>query len=359
MEKRMKKKMGKGKKILIVLLVLVLVVGGVAGGVTIYTNNLLKELKRTELKESSLNIFDDPTDIMWQYHNDVKNFALFGIDARKVDRQSRSDVMMIVSVNYTAKTIKLVSLQRDTYVPKYTKFCHAYFYAGPQGALSCINSNLQMNLDDFVTVNFFGVAEIIDQLGGIEIEISEAERVQINRNLIEQARIGLDGTNVTESGKVRLNGSQSVAYARIRAIDSDFARGNRQRKVIMAAVQSLKNVELSGLDELLRVGMGACLTSFTNTEIVDLATWALTNVNDITFESASLPGTLIGYSFARHDGLSCVEMNMPRAINALKSFLYDLENEDVPVPIVRDEPGQEGENQGTENNEADPAGSGE
>lgn len=338
----------KRKKVITWIVAIVAVLGIIGGGIAYYVVDVLGELRREELTPANLDIYDDPTNIMWQYHNDVKNFVLLGIDARNLSHQSRSDVMIIVSINYSNNTIRLVSLQRDLYVRvrgSNTKLSHAYFYGGAELAVSTINNNFQMNVDDHVTVNFYSVADIINELGGVSLEITEAERRQININLDEQYELGMDGTYVTQSGMVTLNGSQAVAFARIRAIDSDFARGERQRKVIMAAFEKVKTSSLTNLDSLIRVVLDACSTSFTNAEILDMSSWLLSNLNSITFESESLPGTLCSYGFSTIDGLSYVTCNMSTAINSLKDFLYDQSSEDVPVPIARpDEESEGGQN---------------
>lgn len=338
MSKRIVKKRSRSKKAAKVVISIVLVLALVAGGVSLYVSNLFGRLHRQELNETNLNIYDDPDDIMWKYHNDVKNYILFGTDARTVTQQSRSDVMILLSVNFSSKTIKMVSLQRDLYVKvrnSYTKMSHAYFYGGPELAVATVNNAFKLNIEDFISVNFFGVADFIDYIGGVELEITEAERNNLNHNIIEQAGHGMNGDKVTQSGKVRLNGSQAVAYARIRMIDSDFERGNRQRKVIMAAFESVKKMGVASIDGVMRKGMELCSTSLTNSEILSLGSWLVSNMNDVKFESASCPGTLIGYKFETIDGLSYVTCDMDRAASVLKDFLYDQETEDVPVPIER------------------------
>ena len=128
MSKRIVKKRSRSKKAAKVVISIVLVLALVAGGVSLYVSNLFGRLHRQELNETNLNIYDDPNDIMWKYHNDVKNYILFGTDARMVTQQSRSDVMILLSVNFSSKTIKMVSLQRDLYVKvrnSYTKMSHA------------------------------------------------------------------------------------------------------------------------------------------------------------------------------------------------------------------------------------------
>lgn len=341
MTKPVKKKIN-NKKALKIIIAVVAVVALLGGGVLYYVTSLMGGLDRQLLSQEKLNIYDDPNDIMWKYHNDVVNFAVFGIDARDLSEQTRSDVMMIVSLNYSNNTIKMISLQRDLYTTfrgSSTKLSHAYAFGGPELAVSAINSNFKLNIEDYVTVNFYGVAEFIDYLGGVELTITQEERDALNECVEEQSHYGMDGTYLTEYGEnVHLNGSQAVGFARVRSVDSDFKRQERQQKVVAAMLGSLKKMNISNIDAVMKSALAACSTSLTNSEIVVLGSWLLKNMNEVTFQTATAPGSIGSYGYDTIDGLSYVVADLDALSKQIKNFIYDQPIDDnVPVPIVKDQ----------------------
>lgn len=340
MTKAVKKKVNSKKTVKIIIAVAV-ALALLCGAALLYFSDLMGNLDRQDISQGNLSIYDDPNDIMWKYHNDVVNFAVFGIDARELTQQTRSDVMMIVSVNYSSNTVKLISLQRDLYTTfrgSSTKLSHAYAFGGPELAISAINSNFKLNIEDFVTVNFYGVANFIDYLGGVNMDITAEERDALNACVDEQGLLGLDGTRLTEYGEnVHLNGSQALGYSRVRSVDSDFHRQERQQKVIQAMLESLKGLNITNIDGVMKAALAACSTSLTNSEIITLGSWLLSNMDDITFETGTAPGTIGSYSFATIDGLSYVVSDLDNLSRQVKNFIYDQAiDDDVPVPIIRD-----------------------
>ena len=348
MSKRIvKKKMSRKKKLIITITSVVCVLCIIAGAALLYVNGLFGSLSRQELNQDNLDIYDDPNDIMWQYHDDIKNIALFGLDTRQPDENGRSDVNIIISINYTTSEVKLISIPRDLYVQvrgSKTKMGHAYAFGGAELAVSTLNNNFQLDIEDFVSVNFYGVAQFIEYIGGVEMDITEAERQQANINLREQRQVGMtDSQDIKGTGVVKLDGAQAVAYARIRNIDSDFGRSERQRKVIMATFEAIKKSGVSDLTGIAKAGLSACHTSLTNNEIVFLSTWLLGHMNDVTFKTESVPGTLCSYGYETIDELSYVTCNMYTARSVLKEFIYGSgEDETVPVPIVQGSSGKTG-----------------
>src|SRR5699024_8489086 len=149
--------------------------------------------------------------------SDIFNVALFGVDTRDEDSFSgRSDTIIIASVDKKNNVVKLTSILRDSYVAieghKNQKITHAYMYGGAELAIKTINQNFGMNITDYVTVNFAKVAEAIDVLGGVDLEITERERVEVNNIGDDEDP---DFPYIEESGMVHLNGKQAVVYARI------------------------------------------------------------------------------------------------------------------------------------------------
>ena len=186
-----------------------------------------------------------------------RNIALFGVDSREgaLNKNTRSDTIIIASINEQTKEVKLCSVYRDTYLnlgnDQYNKCNAAYAKGGPVQAINMLNMNLDMNITDFITIGFEGLTSVIDSLGGVEIEVTESEIVHLNNYQISMvgkttdgetftANEGVDYTPVTHAGLQTLNGLQATAYCRIRYVGSDFQRTERQRKVIMALLEKAK-----------------------------------------------------------------------------------------------------------------------
>ena len=223
----------------------------------------LSEEEMVQVSDLSVNTSLSPE---WQ------NILLLGVDQRTPDESCRSDTMIICSINTQTSEVKLTSLMRDIAVD-YTdlgsnngtyRLNAANYFGGPELTMKTINELLGMNIEKYVMVNFTGFTQICEALGGIEIDITEEEMEQININSWNQYQIGLnngwdesnlESTNeaLTEYGEnTHLNGRQALAYARIRKIDSDWERTNRQRKVLVAMMEKLEGTSAM---ELLQLGM--------------------------------------------------------------------------------------------------------
>ncbi len=194
------------------------------------------------------------------------NIALFGLDSRdtQMDSGTHSDSIMVVSINNDTNAVRIASVYRDTMLKvtnpegevAYTKANQGFFRGGAEGALSMLNTNLDLNITDYAIINFSGLTEIIDSLGGLDIEITQQEMKYINFYLIENRKItGMKCDDVTEYGKVHLNGLQATAYCRIRytafydeegkKYSDDLGRTARQRFIISEVVKKVKKAGLS------------------------------------------------------------------------------------------------------------------
>ena len=223
----------------------------------------LSEEEMVQVSDLSVNTSLSPE---WQ------NILLLGVDQRTPDESCRSDTMIICSINTQTSEVKLTSLMRDIAVDYADlganngtyRLNAANYFGGPELTMKTINELLGMNIEKYVMVNFTGFTQICEALGGIEIDITEEEMEQININSWNQYQIGLnngwdesnlESTNeaLTEYGEnTHLNGRQALAYARIRKIDSDWERTNRQRKVLVAMMEKLEGTSAM---ELLQLGM--------------------------------------------------------------------------------------------------------
>lgn len=181
--------------------------------------------------------------------------ALFGVDSRGnvVTKGTNADVNMICNINRDTGEIKLVSVYRDTYLNvskegTYNKLNYAYAVGGPEQAIETLNRNLDLEINDYMTFNWKAVANAIDILGGVDIELSKAEFYYINSFITETVKAtGIGSHQLTHAGMNHLDGVQAVAYGRLRLMDTDFARTERQRKIVQQAFEKAKKADFQTL----------------------------------------------------------------------------------------------------------------
>lgn len=220
----------------------------------------------------------------------VVNILLLGIDARQdVTEGGRSDAMLICSINTQDGSIKLTSIQRDLLVTIPTKknpykITNAYSWGGGQLSMATVNQNFEMNIDKFVTINFYGLAAIIDYLGGVDIELTKTEASRINYELKKEP-LPFDTNPDREkveavAGVHHLDGMQAVTYARIRGIsgENDFNRSERQRKLLEVLLeQVMQDMSLDRMVELISVAMPYVLTNMSASDMATLGMQVLSS----------------------------------------------------------------------------------
>lgn len=208
-----------------------------------------------------------------------RNIALFGVDATtdsQLFKGSRSDSIMIASINMETGDIKLVSVYRDTYLnigtDEYLKCNAAYSYGGAEQAVRMLNMNLDMNITDFVTVGYAGLSEVIDGLGGVYIDVDSEELKHINNYQSAIADVlKTDYQPVTQTGYQLLNGIQATAYCRIRYTKGDdFMRASRQREVIKAIEEQAKQADLATLTKVYESVIDDVYTSLDSKDVLEL-----------------------------------------------------------------------------------------
>jgi LCP family protein required for cell wall assembly len=174
------------------------------------------------------------------------NIALFAVDRRNQSQQGNSDVIMIVTIDQVTKKLKMSSILRDTYVKieglGMDKINAAFANGGPQLAIKTLNQNFELDIKDYINVDFFGTAKMIDALGGVNVTVKPEEVAYLNNYLKEISIIeNIPPVNINQPGKQLLNGKQAVAYTRIRAVGrGDFERTERQRTVLVALFNKLQ-----------------------------------------------------------------------------------------------------------------------
>lgn len=266
-----------------------------------------------------------------------RNIALFGVDSRKgeLEKNTLSDAIMIASINQDTGDVKLVSVYRDTFLnlsnDKYNKCNSAYSAGGPKQAINMLNLNLDLDIEDFVTVGFSGLKETIDELGGIWIEVDNAELKHINNYQSTMAQeLKCSYEMVEKAGYQKLDGLQSVAYCRIRYTSgNDFKRTERQREVIQAIAEEATSADAQTLINIANsiAEAGAVYTSLEMEEILDLlkdiANYRI--VDEGGFPVEEYRGTAVLGDY----GDCVVPLDLEKNVEWLHSFLF--EDEDYQV----------------------------
>lgn len=261
--KRKEKRLKKAKKRRQIILFAVEIVIIAAMGFALYT---LRDFGKTPIKRVEFS--DNDIEMNEPFQNEeskpetmkgYRNIALFGVDSTSgaLTQSTRSDAVIIVSINEGTGEVKLVSVYRDTYLNlcsetgkvKYSKCNAAYMYGGAKQAITMLNKNLDLDITDFVTVGFEGLKAAIDELGGIWIDVDSAELRHINSYQITMSKnLKCSYTPVRETGYQKLNGLQAVAYCRIRYTKGDdFKRTERQREVIQAIIDEARAADVQTL----------------------------------------------------------------------------------------------------------------
>lgn len=261
------------------------------------------------------------------------NIALFGVDAEtdsQLYKNSRSDSIMIASINLDTGEIKLVSVYRDSYLnigtDEYRKCNAAYSFGGAEQAVKMLNMNLDMDIENFVTVGYKGLSEVIDGLGGVWIEVDEEELKHINNYQIGIAEtLKCDYTPVTESGYQLLNGLQATAYCRIRyTLGDDFKRTARQREVIRAIEDQAKQADLATLTKVFNSAIDDIYTNVDTATIMEFL-GSITKY-EIVDEAGFPEESMRTVANIGAKGSSVIPLDLESNVVWLHQFLFEDEN---------------------------------
>lgn len=272
------KKKSKGLKIflrvLLILLIIIVILAGIAVG---YVTNKLGKITVEEIDETAIGIEEETQERLSGY----RNIALLGIDSRADDYGvgNRSDCIIIASLDENTKQIRLISVYRDTYMQieekgkqVLDKVTHAYAYGGAQNTLKALNTNLDLNITEYVTVNFDAVISAVDAMGGVTINIDSSEIKYINDYIDATSQSsGVSSSHITKTGSQTLDGVQAVAYSRIRyTAGGDYKRTERMRTVIEAMLNKAKTLSISQLNKLIDTVLPRVSTNISGAEILGL-----------------------------------------------------------------------------------------
>lgn len=313
------------KKKIAIIFSLTIILGVLAAVVGAYY--YISKINRVKLDESKVGV----TDVNQVPINDestqsgrhkVKNILLLGVD----NQEKASDSNIVISLDSTSKQIKLSSLMRDTYVEygpdKVNKLNYAYHYGGPELSVKTVNEKFKLDITDYVKVDFNGLTKIIDQVGGVEINVKPSEVKLLNgyaRNISDIDKTQY--TPITKSGNQVLNGQQATAYCRIRYVgNEDYERTERQRRVLEQIFSKLKDKSVTEYPTILSNILPYIETSLNKTEIISVAA-AISSYGKNGIKETRCP-----YDGLRQDaminGIYYMKWNEEENVKKLHEFIY-------------------------------------
>ncbi len=338
---RHRRKSARRKKYIIIaaeiLVIIMMVLGGAFWYVYHKTFGSMQKIEFDEDQVKNLSLSEEQIEEMKGY----MTIACFGVDSRSehgtmnVGKGTNSDVNIIANMNLETGEIRLVSVFRDSYLNindknSYNKINAAYAQGGPEQAVKALNKNLGLNITQYATFNWKAVADAINILGGVDIELSDAEFSWINAFVTETVNeTGIPSTPVAHAGNVHLDGVQAVAYGRIRYSDTDYARTERQRIIIQKAFEKAKVADWATLNCILETVMPQLATNLSLTDIVPLAR-SITKFHI---------GETMGFPAARGEqdvgkiGDCVIPQTLEYNVVVLHQFLFDEENYEVPSNV--------------------------
>lgn len=262
------------------------------------------------------------------HDDDILNILIIGSDSRSVEEQGRTDSMILLSIKKDTKEIVMTSLMRDMYVEipnnGWSKLNAANVYGGPELLMDTIELNFDVRVDKYIYIDFYSFVDIVDAVGGIELDISDEEAQGMKAPMAEQNKImgNPKGTDyLTSGGKLQVNGNQALAYARLRYVgNADFERTERQRTVISKIMEKAVTFNPIKLDKFAKASLSHITTNMTKLELQLLANKAPFILRYDT-EQLRIPEEGM-YSYGSHDGQSTLDVDFSACRNALKQKIY-------------------------------------
>lgn len=322
--KMRKKRRNKRRKRIFVLTAEVIILTFLLG--TAYVMAKYDKIQRVEIDSENVTVNEGAV------KEGYTTVALFGGDSREgqLGAGTHADTIIIASIDNKTKEIRLVSIYRDTFLKqkddKYNKANSAYFRGGPEEAISMLNENLDLDIEDYVTVDFKALVDTIDLMGGIEIDIQEEEVQYMNEFLQETADVaGTEANFIEHAGEQKLDGAQAVTYARIRSTaGGDYKRTERQRLVIEKIFEKAVKTKISTINKIIDKVFEQVSTSFSLKEALGLAA----GVADYQLgETAVFPFEKQDDVRYKNCGSVVVAQGLAENVQELHTFLYPNEEE--------------------------------
>lgn len=304
--------MKKGNKIALWIIGIILGVFIIGiGGVYIYGNYMFNKVEKIEVDKNDVGITEEVEEKLSPYSNSIINIALFGVDSADVST-GRSDSIIIATIDTIHKKLKLTSVMRDSYVNisgiGNDKINHAYAFGGPQLAIKTLNENFNLNIEDFVAVNFDSLPKIIDMIGGVTVDITSEEVSHI--------------PGISSAGTYNLNGAQALSYSRIRyATGGDYVRTERQRTILTKIFEKILTINPMKYPSLLNEVLPMVQTSLDYSKILELGTEVL-KMGVTTLEQERFP--LDGYCQGEMiNGVYYLTFNKALTVEQLHNYIFE------------------------------------
>lgn len=319
--------MSKGKKVIlwIIGILLTMIIGIVASGY-FYFNHLVNKTTKVEINKENIGITEKVEEKLSKYSDTIINIALFGVDADEGE-VGRSDSIMIATIDTVHKKLKLTSVMRDSYVDiegyGYDKINHAYAFGGPELAINTLNRNFDLNIKDFVSVNFSTLPKIIDKLGGVDIDVDAEELNYINGYINSINNInGTSSPNISSVGVQHMDGTQAMAYCRIRYTSGgDYKRTERHREVLSAIFSKAISLNVTTYPSLLNEILPMVETSLKSSDILDLANEVL-KMGKSTLEQERFPRD--GYCQGEMiNGVYYLTFDKATTVNQIHDYIFE------------------------------------
>lgn len=324
--KKRKRKKRVWLRVIVILFVLLLLLAGGAVGLFFYMFGDLQTDNDFTTSAGDLGLADAS-----KINNSVTNIAVFGVDSRDNNDKGRSDTVMIASFDGVHKEIKITSILRDSRVAidghGKDKLAHAYSYGGPELAVKTLNKNFNLDIMEYITVNFSQLAQIIDAVGGLDITMTSKERTAANGLIASTPDLSyspeipaFSGTSAT----VHLNGAQAVSYARIRKIDDESMRAGRQQTVLQAIFDKVLNMSAVDYPGLIKQLLPYVKTSLSYQDLLSLIPFAVSGkptLGNYKIPDGNDPDVKGGIV----DGVWYWVYNIEDYANKLHQFIYEEE----------------------------------
>ena len=326
----------RNRKILLVVIELLVLL--ILAAVLYMVSKVSKIEQDVTFKPEDIKVNDEISSESMEIMEGYTSIALFGLDNRSNGNLSKgnSDVIIIASINNDTHEVKMLSVYRDSYLDigdnTYRKCNSAYAKGGAEQAINMLNTNLDLNITDYVTVDFNAVVECVDLLGGVEVTITDEEAILMYGYMDEINKLTKrDSKYLPGAGTYNMDGVQACAFARIRATaGDDYKRTERQRTVIAAMVKKAQRSDLKTINSLIDTVFGDIKTSFSSTDLIALAA----KVFDYKL------GDTAGFPFAKNTmtlgskGSCVIPCDLETNVIELHHFLYS-EEDYVPTTTVK------------------------
>ncbi len=319
-KRRLKRRRRKRAAVMIIEILIL-----IALGIAAYAIYTMDKMEQKVLDKDELEVYKST--------GDYTNIALFGLDSREgeIDGGVQSDCMMVASINNTTNEIKLISLYRDTLLQQadgeYRKANSAYAKGGPAEAIALMNRCLDLDIEKYISVNFNAMADVVDALGGIELELTEDETIYVNGYAEETSKVvGREVKDIAEKeGVYNLDGVQAVSYARIRYTEGmDFKRTQRQRIVLEKIFEKVQEANVLTLNNIIHKVLPQVSTNLTLTNFMGLAahanSYSLGEMSGFPFEVTT------SENVRGMNGSYVIPVGFSENVTKLHLFLFDKED---------------------------------